>query len=387
MFHYSFSTVYMTIIFSNILLVLVAICFRSKKFMVNVGYRLLALLIGFTLLRFLFPFELPFTATVLLSEPISRVISFVRYPLYEIGGFEISIWTVFEGIWLAGFMVNLIRYIRIHRKARYYVLSHSLDISKEEPYHSLLDQICRERKKRNRFQILQMSGIKVPMIYGVFSPCILIPETMELTRENLYYALAHEASHHFHHDLLIKKAIKLLTIIYWWNPVCYILNKQVDMILEMRVDDNLTAADSTTVDAYLHCLVHIAQKAADNTTLPKAVAMGLLPEQNSILEKRFHMLMAGRQKKNWLANLLLLLIVAGIYVFSYVFIWEAHYANPLTAATSIGQTADNSYAILKEDGTYDIYYQSYFIENTDSLKLYTSDIPVYTEKEFINEEH
>lgn len=385
MLQYSFSTVYMAVITSNLLLILITLLFRNTKIMINAGYKLLALFIALTALRFLLPIEFPFTRSVFLTdhETISQVVSYVRHPRFQISDYEISVWTFLQAIWIIGFVINLIRYIHEHMKARYYILANSLDATESEPYRSLLEKICRERRKSNRFRVLTVTGISRPMLYGVFFPHILIPENMEFTQDDLYYSLVHEASHHFHHDLLIKQLIKLIAMAYWWNPVCYILIRKVDTILEMRVDDTITASGKDTVICYLHSLLGIGERAAEIEldTLPKSVTLALLREEEDELTQRYLMLTTAGQKKKQALNAALFALVISIYGASHLFILEAYYVEPEVMEETIGQTADNSYAILREDGTYDIYYYDYFIENTGSLKFYFSDIPVYTEKE------
>uniref|UniRef100_UPI004055A321 M56 family metallopeptidase n=1 Tax=Acetatifactor sp. TaxID=1872090 RepID=UPI004055A321 len=389
MLNYSFATVYMAIIASNILLILITLLFRNTKIMVNAGYKLLALFIGLTALRFALPIEFPFTKTIFLTDwkLVSQLISHVRYPLWKISDFEISAWTFLQIIWLIGFIINLVRYIREHAKARYFILANSLDATVREPYASLMKQICNERSCRNRFRILTVTGIEKPMLYGVIKPCILIPEHMELSQNNLYYSLVHEAAHHFHHDLLIKKLIKIITMVYWWNPVCYTLIRRVDTILEMRIDDVVTASGEDAITKYLHTLLAIGEQATEQSALSKSVTMALLPEEDDELTQRFLMLLPSKQKKKLAINVLLFVGVIGIYVVSHLFIFEAYYTPPNVAEETIGQTADIMYAILNENGTYDIYYKGIYTETTDSLEYFDSSIPVYTEKEIVNEEH
>ncbi len=388
MLHYSFSTVYMAVITSNLMLILITLLFRNTGIMINAGYKLLALFVTLTVLRFLLPIELPFTRSVFLTdhETISQVVTYVRHPLLQVSGYELSVWTFLQAIWIIGFVINLIRYIHEHLKARYSILANSLDATGREPYHSLLEEICRERRKRNCFHVLTVTGISRPMLYGVFSPRILIPESMELTKDELYYSLVHEASHHFHHDLLIKLIIKLLAMVYWWNPACYILIRRVDTILEMRVDDTITASGSDTVISYLRSLFGIGEQAAEleASTLPRSVTLALLREKDNELTQRYLMLTSTGRKKKQALNAFLFALIVSIYGASHLFIFEASYVHPEVMAETIEQTESNSYAVLKENGTYDVYYCNYFIENTDSLKFYASDIPVYTEKEITN---
>lgn len=391
MLDYSFATVYMAVITSNFILILITLLFRNTRIMVNAGYKLLALFIGLTVLRFALPFEFPFTMSIYLTdfEFVSLLLAQIQHPFYTIGTYEISVWNIFEIVWITGCLLNIAKYIHEHVKARYFILANSLDVTTQEPYASLLTQICNERKKKNHFQILSVSGITKPMLYGILSPCILIPENIELSQEDLYYSLAHETAHHFHHDLLIKKMLRLITIVYWWNPVCYLLTDKTDTILEMHVDDIITASDNETLTKYLQCLINIGEQAvsAEENRLSKSVTLSLLSEEDGELVQRYYMMTSAGKKKNCFLNVGLFALVLLLYAASHMFILEAHYASPELIEDTVGQSADIIYAILKEDGSYDIYYKGIYTETTDSLEYFDSSIPIYTEKEYTNEEH
>lgn len=383
---FSFSTLYMAIIASNVLLILLTFCFRSKKIMINAGYKLLSFFLICTMVRFLLPFELPFTRTVSLPEWISSLITWVRHPLFHIGEWKFRLWTLLLFIWFLGFVIKLIKYIRLQAKTKYAILSHSLNATDKEPFKHLIQQICTERNQKNRFQIFTVSGIDTPRLYGIFKPCILIPETLELSEKDWYYVLVHEASHHFHKDLLIKLLIRIVDMIYWWNPFCRILVHQTDTILEMRIDDKITTSDYQTIRDYLRCLIQISEHAEALLSLPASVTIPFFSPDDDVIEKRFTMLTAPTQRTNHLLNLSLLLIVLSINLLSYTFILEAYYISPTNVENTIEVTDNAFYAILKEDNTYDIYYDGFFLENTDTLEYYIG-IQVYTEKEYEDEAH
>lgn len=389
MLNYSFASVYMAAITSNILLILITLLFWNRKIMINAGYKLLALFIVLSTLRVLLPFEFPFTITIRLSEleSISQGISYIRRTLFFIDTFKVSRWTILQIIWGIGFVISLIHYIRLHMKSRYLILASSLDATTAEPYCSILDRICTERGKRNSFQILTVTGIRTPMLYGIFSPHILIPENLELSEEEWYFTLSHEASHHFHHDLLIKTLVSFITMVYWWNPASYVLNRQANVILEMRVDNVVTLTGQEAVKKYLRCLTAIGEKSLKKDLLSRTVTMGFFHKKDDVLTQRYDMLTSTGKRKNKVINILLFVLVISIYAASHLFIFEAFYTDPDAEATSVEATSDIVYAIQNENNTYDIYYKGLYIETTDSLDYYSSDIPVYTEKEIAYEEH
>jgi len=386
---YSFSTVYMAIIASNILLIVLTFVFRNKKIMINIGYRLLAIFVVLTLVRFLLPIEMPFAKTILLPEWISVGITKILHPICYISDYAFCVWSILQILWMIGFVVKLIRYIQLQRKDRYYILSHMWDVTHTEPYQSIMKSICEERKRKNVFGVAEVAGLKIPILYGIFKPYILLPKDHTIPEKNLYYILAHEASHHFHHDLITKLLVRLIEMAYWWNPFCRILTKQADMILEMRVDDVITSCDKHSIQDYLHCLVQLKENTTEPQPISHVVSIPLfafVADHDEDMEKRFDMLMSSNQKKKHFANVIMFILVLGVYLSSYAFIFEARYISPEHENNTFSPTKDDFYAIQRKDNTYDIYYGDLLIENTDSLE-YHRGIQIYTEKEYYHEEH
>ena len=90
MIQFSFSSVLMTVLTSNLLLILVALFFRNEKTLARVGYRLTAVYCAVTLIRLLFPCELPFTKTVVLPSGISNLMKSFRVSACPYGKFFVS---------------------------------------------------------------------------------------------------------------------------------------------------------------------------------------------------------------------------------------------------------------------------------------------------------
>ena len=61
MIHFSFTSVLMTVVVSNLLLAAISMLFRNEDVLAGIGFKLTAVFCVITLMRFLFPFELPFS--------------------------------------------------------------------------------------------------------------------------------------------------------------------------------------------------------------------------------------------------------------------------------------------------------------------------------------
>lgn len=385
MLNYSFSSVLMAILTSNLIIITIAICFRSDKILLSVGYKLLAVFLIFTLIRFVFPFEIEIikdtkiATNVVLPQFLSIVLAYFRQVLFKPFNIKISLWTLFEIIWVIGIIYKTILYLRKLNAYEYYVACWSEDVTEEEPYRSCLAEACGGRK--NKFRILKLPEMTSPCLYGIWKPRILISADMEMTDKQLYYVLCHEVSHYYHQDLVIKRVVSILCILYWWNPICSIFQKQVNTLLEMRIDDSLVRNDTKVGKAYLSTLIHIVENAGSTSNVPDDFTVSLSQQNSTTLTKRFEMVC---NKKPHATNILisagLLAIIAAIYVGSYMVIFENRYLIESEKVEDTEYLLGTVYAILKDDGTYDIYNGDYFIENVETLENHNKDIPIYNQK-------
>ncbi|MBR1771984.1 MAG: M56 family metallopeptidase [Lachnospiraceae bacterium] len=382
---FSMSSTIMAVITTSLLLILLALCLINNDILVRAGYRLLAFFVLFTVFRFVVPLEFPFTTNVKLPAIISRLMAKSRHTLFTIGNYRVSLWRIFLWIWLIGAIYSIIRYIVSYYCAHYYITLNGKELTASTPYAETIAQICTELNRPNHFRVIELPGIASPALFGIFSPRILIPENVQLKGQPLYYVLRHEMAHHFHHDLILKNIIKIITLVYWWNPFGILLNRQTDIILEMRVDDSLTQANVEQTSAYMHCLLDYITDNMEKAPLPSHFTMGMWLTKQSDLSKRFQLMTNNQQKRNILVTLTMLVIAFCIYVSSYMFIFEA-YTVPNEIISSDSPNAeyiffpasDPFYLIDRGDGTYDVYSNDEFLENTDSIEYYPPGTPIYT---------
>ena len=243
-----------------------------------------------------------------------------------------------------------------------------------------MEEICITQKKKNKFRILEIENLDSPKLYGIRKPIILLPSNLDLPIEDMHYILTHEATHHFHHDILLKYFVHILSIIYWWNPACSFLYKKTSLILEMRIDDSVVSTPAET-SHYLRCLLYLAETAQTKNHFNNALSLPLAPLHKGELTKRFEMLTSREQPRNFWVNISTLFIIGFLYILSYFYIFEAHYITPEIEET-ITLYDDTSYFIQNENGTYDLYHTGIYFETVTDLDYFPDDIPIYTREEY-----
>ena len=395
MIQYSFSTVLMAFLSCAVIIVFVAVCFCNKKLLVTMGYKMFALLLGLTFIRLLFPIQFPFAINVVLPDKLSQIVAQrIRHSLFMIGSLKISPWRIFEFIWVFISIVLLIKFIADQMVFRRTIILYGKDITYDERYSKILGEVCGDRP--NRFRIIEIPGFEVPVLNGIFSPCILMPEDLKLSDVDLRYLLSHEVAHHFHRDIITKIGINLLAIVYWWNPASYMLKGQLNAILEMRIDSYVTGNISDEIAGYLNCLIHIAEYtdscSEKRFKIPKGAIELLNPKRIekifNNLKNRFYMMSEDPKPYAKVLHITVLIVTVALYILSYCFIFEARSFIPESDATTVDfdVTNDKIYAILKEDDTYDVYYGGFLIDTTTSLEYYPPDIFIYNSLDEVPEE-
>lgn len=319
---FSFSTVYTTVLFSNVLLLLVMVLMHSEAIMHKIGYRLLAAISCLTIFRLLMPLGFPFTFSLKLPSVLSTLIGKIPHTVFRTAGLEISLEALFCLLWIAGIFFQILRFtaecVQMHR----YIAIYGHDVSKDSRYAAILSQVCLEKNQKNCFHIVEVQTIRSPMLYGLFSPCILMPAGLDLSDTDLYYVFCHETTHYFQHDILLKYLTRFLSILYWWNPACHILKRLIYFLLEMRVDAAVTNADPHAVSQYLRCLIHIAEFSPAEPPLPCSIAITLISSDSSALEKRFLLLTTKSQKAPGPLHIGIFLLTLFLFCSSYLCTFE-----------------------------------------------------------------
>ncbi len=76
-----------------------------------------------------------------------------------------------------------------------------------------------------------------PMLVGFFKPYILLPQKQLQNISQLNYVLKHELTHYKYLDIYYKWFVQFIMCIYWFNPVIYLINKEINRYCELSCDE------------------------------------------------------------------------------------------------------------------------------------------------------
>lgn len=82
------------------------------------------------------------------------------------------------------------------------------------------------------------SAIQSPMLVGFFTPTIIIPNA-DLQLDEAQMILAHELVHFKHRALWRKLLAVILQTVYWFNPVVYLIKRDLDRLAETSCDEQV----------------------------------------------------------------------------------------------------------------------------------------------------
>lgn len=371
----SFNTVLTTLLISNLLFSLSCLLFSNSNLILAVGYKTVLFILLLSVLRLLLPIDFTFTTNILMKGLPSEISSFIRTPRTASLGIHFSIWNILLLIWGCGTLIQAFLYFRQYKKIHAIISTAGKDVTLDKKYTQILASVQAAYGIHQHFTLVELPFLSSPMLFSIRRPCIFLPAQNNYCETDLTYIFRHELTHFKHHDLLYKLFFQLVFIIYWWNPLKYLLQKQLNSLLEINVDSNLTK-DPSDLIPYMECLVNVKKQSITSTEKQfNHYMLSLNNFKKSMLEKRFDLLARGAKQKHFYS---LFFVFASILIFllSYCFTLEP---SALPVSTDTEQifilTEENAYAVPNDDGTYDLYLYGEYLETVDSLKYYSS-IPI-----------
>ncbi len=361
MLDFSISSVNMAILVSNLFIIFLVLIFRNRKSLFRMG---LPLLVGFVILicvRMIFPVELlPISHNVYLPDLLTTIVGETRRTRFLHD--TVSWWNILELVWICGILYSSLKYFNRNHAFRKYVKKHASALSESSIQMRVFTQIKLETTKKGiqKMQLLALPLLKSPIIYGLWKPFILIPNTLELSETEWRYVLLHEVNHYRHKDLYIKFLLHIICIIYWWNPFCRFLKNDTDTILEMRIDQTLADTPAHKVE-YLSCLLKTASYQIEN---PVSIPDFSINFCDSVLVQRFDSITKNNKRQDsYTFKITFLFFAIFLYLGSYFITFESNYfPADLFTDDIIIPTEDNCFVIECPDGQYDFYLYGEYIE-------------------------
>ena len=100
----------------------------------------------------------------------------------------------------------------------------------------LFNQIGDQLHLYARPALRRCQGLQVPMLAGVLSPVLLLPEE-SLDPQALRYSILHELTHFRRRDIWLKTLALWVRVIHWFNPLVWLIARAIERDTELACDE------------------------------------------------------------------------------------------------------------------------------------------------------
>ena len=358
------------VLLSSLLIVALYLSRKSVKTiqMLNFGY--LACLYLFCLGRMVFSIELPFTVAVNAPSLMNPVFNFQGTGI-SILGKSLSVLEVLLILWAVGAAFLLTRFfIRYHQGKK---VVDKIPKQENQAIQEVLNELQRENAHHYQIQVLCCQGLSTPCGIGLLRRQILLP-SQEYTEEELFHILCHELQHFQTHDLLVKWMIRVFQCLFWWNPLVYLLGKDLDQVLEIKCDLAVVKnySKKETV-AYMRIIKNQLKRAMEmQETVPVGSASLIGNFAMSNVEERFSYIAASLKptERKELPKPVFAVLFAALIMASYSFVLQSSYEAPELDENGekIQYMQEDEIKLLhRKDGSYQEIYQNESVDIPSSV--------------------
>lgn len=322
-------------------------------------------IIAVIMLRMMVPVNFPFTKTIYSSKLLIGLGNIVYANVY--GDREILVSDLLLWLRIGVAVILLIRYfykrVKVRRILEQYVIK---DTDTKEYYESFLNDT-----KIRSIKIAVIPGEKQAAIFGVIRPIMILPDAV-LEEKTVAHMIRHEIRHYANYDLWLKFLVDLLVVIHWWNPVVYVMRKELSLAFELS-NDYMVTRDMPELEKleYAQTLVQAAKLMSNQQAYDLNLTGG------ECLETRIQMLLKEKTTGGVRNRLLVaanLLFVFLIMIISLVFVPEVFYKESV------------HYDSEEFEGVFDITPENaYYLKTENGYELYADDVYRWTEKEIAEE--
>ena len=346
----------MSVLWSSLIILVAHLLRRKAFFLRRVGAPVLVVFYLLSVGRMVLPVEFPFSREVPLRSWFSTAVQAVCIEEHQLGDFG---WTWAQAAcvcWAAVGIILLLWFsFRYWRAVRRMTQSLARDPLAEE----ILQSIRKESKRSLKVQVFRSERASTPMGVGIFRRKIILP-CGDIPQRELEYILRHEYTHFLHGDLWVKLLTQVYCCLFWWNPLVYLLRRDLPQILEIRCDMAVTKDYTVSQKAeYLQTIVNSLKRMGKerDTSRQFLVSARLLASEDSLsLVERFRLISGGQEPRRLMTASLVTGALCLLFV-SYLFIFQSAYDPPeddffseLSASIQIPSFTD-AYVIKHADGT------------------------------------
>lgn len=329
------------------------------------------------LIRMAIPINFPFTYTVYSYHILPGLLEFARYPNAEA---QIRIDTIMFFIWLVVTVILLTRFLFRYIHLKKYLSNYYVEHTPfwEETTSSL------QAYYNKPLQIAKIPLCISPSVCGLFTPVIILPDTLNLSKDEIKYICFHELAHYQKHHLWIIFFMEIICCIHWWNPFVHLMKKELSLFLELSNDFYLVNhIPGFNILDYASLIKKTAKFIHNSKEKNSTSLLSFTAKSPSVLTTRIHFLLKQSNSEYRPKRYALFLLYFTMFIsvsLSFFIVPESNLKEIESNDTSMGVTIepDNAY-ILDNGSSYQIYVDGNFFVELDEIPEDFKNLPIYKE--------
>ena len=196
-------------------------------------------------------------------------------------------------IWLAGTLIlGTWLLLRLHALAGRNA-NRAADASLPQSFYNQMAGCAERLGLRCVPRVVVVKKLGTPAVFGVFRPVLLMPKgyLRKLSRKDTEHMLLHELAHIRRGDLHMHALYMLLQIVHWYNPLLWLVRRQLHHLRELSCDATVAELLREQTSAYRQTLLETARRFLARSTEPGLGMLGLFEDSNRLVVRL-----------NWLAK-------------------------------------------------------------------------------------
>lgn len=378
----TFFSMIMAVACSSFLIIIIHLFRKQDLFLRTFGVHTILVLYLICVFRMCFTFETSLTVPVDAGEMYRQVYDAIRYDFFLVFGNEMDLLSICRYVWIAGALISLVRFAAAELQVHWQMQKCEQNCSPD--MEEVLLRVQRESGRKFDISIYAHQHVDVPMGIGLFHRRIILPD-IDYSKESLYYIIKHEYTHFVNRDLFIQYLTRLFCCVFWWNPLAYLLKRDVSQILEIRCDMTVT---QNFLDEEKYQYLTVIFKSLRAISGPKEKKM--TPVETKLFEKdyqkdiveRFEMMSDPPKSIQRVFQVLSISFAIAVLILSYSFVPQTFYEPPKEEIYTDGGIWEfdwtDAYILKHKDGTY-----SYVLNDGSRHDMSESAVKIFVETEDI----
>ncbi len=249
--------------------------------------------------------------------------------------------TLLCGLWFAGTAIGLARAITGLIRLRRWI--QSVTVADSPALAAVARSAANSMGLRNSVPIHRSSLLPAPVTFGLLQPRIVLPADIETTLapDQLRAVIQHEMAHISRRDLWIGLLQRAAAIVYWWNPLVLLANRQLADLREQICDD-IAIRELPDPSVYAATLINLAERCSLCTPVPATLGIGSSPAGQ--LESRIRRLLSTRQDRclRLTRRAIIGVSAVGVVMTATILLAQVQVKSPRKADRPIDQTKASS---------------------------------------------